>query len=217
MPTLHEIQEAILSRKGGAQDEIRRRHLRKLHEYTGNDTILFATAFTSGKLPSIPAFVVSVTLEDVQAFMSALHGLKGDSLDLIIHSPGGQMEAAEQIVNYLRAKYQRIRAIIPQNAMSAATMMACACDRIIMGKHSAIGPIDPQVTFPTERGHFTAPAHAILKEFGTSTLRLRSQRSSCTLKGWVKFTDADTMEWWMAEYMGLCKTMEMSGTGKRIK
>jgi hypothetical protein len=38
-----------------------------------------------------------------------------------------------------------------------------------------------------------------------------------TLKGWVKFTDADTMEWWMAKYMGLMKTMEMSGTSKRIQ
>jgi hypothetical protein len=38
-----------------------------------------------------------------------------------------------------------------------------------------------------------------------------------TMKGWVKFTDEDTMEWWMAEYQGLMKTMEMSGTGKRVE
>ncbi|MFN8004648.1 MAG: hypothetical protein U0X75_26950 [Acidobacteriota bacterium] len=54
---------------------------------------------------------------------------------------------------------------MPQNAMSAATMIACACDSIVMGKHSAIGPIDPQITFPTQNGHFTAPAQAILDEF----------------------------------------------------
>ena len=50
--------------------------------------------------------------------------------------------------------------------MSAATMLACACDEIIMGKHSAIGPIDPQITFPMQNGQlFTAPAHSILSEF----------------------------------------------------
>jgi hypothetical protein len=38
-----------------------------------------------------------------------------------------------------------------------------------------------------------------------------------TLKGWVKFIDADTMEWWMVEYQGLMKTAEMSGTGKRVE
>ena len=97
--------------------------------------------------------------------MSALHGLEGKELDLILHSPGGSLEAAEQIVTYLRSKYDHIRAIVPQNAMSAATMIACACDEIIMGKHSALGPIDPQITVPTTAGHFTAPAQAILDEF----------------------------------------------------
>jgi len=108
---------------------------------------------------------MAVGLEDVQCFMSALHGMKSSELDLILHSPGGSMEAAEQIVLYLRAKYRHIRAIIPQNAMSAATMIACACNEIMMGKHSAIGPIDPQVTFPSSSGSFTAPAQAILDEF----------------------------------------------------
>jgi ClpP class serine protease len=28
-------------------------------------------------------------------------------------------------------------------AMSAATMIACAADVIVMGKHSFLGPIDP--------------------------------------------------------------------------
>jgi hypothetical protein len=84
---------------------------------------------------------------------------------LIRHSPGGSLEAADQIVQYLRSKFTHIRAIVPQNAMSAAMMLACACDEIIMGKRSAIGPIDPQITFPVQNGHFTAPAQAILAEF----------------------------------------------------
>ncbi len=49
--------------------------------------------------------------------------------------------------------------------MSAATMIACAADVIIMGKQSAIGPIDPQITFPTQHGPFTAPAQALLADF----------------------------------------------------
>jgi hypothetical protein len=97
--------------------------------------------------------------------MSAFSGLKSRQLDIILHSPGGSLDAAEQLVNYIRAKYEHVRAIIPSNAMSAATMLACACDEIIMGKHSAIGPIDPQITFPTPSGHFTAPAQSILDDF----------------------------------------------------
>ena len=91
--------------------------------------------------------------------MSALHGLKGKVLDLVLHSPGGSLEAADQIVQYIRSKYEHIRAIIPQNAMSAATMIACACDEIVMGKQSAIGPTDPQITFPTPSGDWGTISH----------------------------------------------------------
>ncbi len=165
MLNYNDVMQEIANAKNAVQDEVRRRYLKALHEHSERDTIIYASAFTSKKLPQIPNNLISITTEDVHGFMSALHGLKSRQLDLIIHSPGGSLEAAEQIVNYLRAKYEHIRAIIPINAMSAAAMIACASDEIIMGKHSAIGPIDPQITFPTPNGHFTAPAQSILDDF----------------------------------------------------
>ena len=164
MPTRGEIMEDITRRKTTSQDDVRRHYLEDLAHHTGHDTILYASAFTS-KAPAVPPSALAMTLDDLQGFMAALHGLHGDRLDLILHSGGGSMEAVDQIVQYLRAKYSEIRAIVPQNAMSAATMLACACDTIVMAKHSALGPIDPQVTFPTSSGAFTAPAQAILDEF----------------------------------------------------
>lgn len=181
MPPRNEIQEAILRRKGTAQDDVRRDYLKKLSELTGRDVVLYASAFTSPKSPHIPGIVFTITPDDIQGFMSALHGLKGANLDLILHSPGGSMEAADQIVQYLRRKYKHIRAIIPQNAMSAATMIACACDSIVMGKHSALGPIDPQVSFPTATGTFTAPAQSILDEFEQAKNEIKSDQSTIPL------------------------------------
>lgn len=165
MPTRNEIQQETLNAKTAAQDEVRRKYIRELSEYTHRDTIIYITAYATNKMVHLPSQAVSVVVDDVQSFMSTLKGLKNDKLDIIIHSPGGSVEAAEQIVNYLRSKYSHIRAIIPHSAMSAATMIACACDEIIMGKHSAIGPIDPQITFPTPTGYFTAPAQSLLSEF----------------------------------------------------
>lgn len=165
MPTRNSIATEIINAKAAAQDDVRRKYIKSLSDFTGRDTILYVTAYAAGKMGNIPASAISVMNDDVQSFMTAMNGLKNDKLDLIIHSPGGSVEAAEQIVNYLRAKYAHIRAIIPHSAMSAATMIACACDEIIMGKHSAIGPIDPQITFPTPTGLFTAPAQSILSEF----------------------------------------------------
>jgi len=165
MPTRNDVLNDIMARKAAGQDAVRRNYLEDLNKYTGRDTILYSAAFTSKKLPNLPGFLVSITLDDVQNFMGALHSLKGDALDLIIHSPGGSLEAAEQIVLYLRAKYRHIRVIVPQNAMSAATAISCAADEIVLGKHSALGPIDPQMTIGTTGGHVITPAQAILDEF----------------------------------------------------
>jgi hypothetical protein len=165
MPARAEIQQEIEAAKHSAQDNVRRRFLRDLAKYTGLDTILYMSGFTSIKASMLPPTLQSISVEDIQGFMAALNGLKGKQLDLIIHSPGGSLEAADQIVQYLRSKYQHIRAIIPQNAMSAAIMIACACEEIVMGKQSAIGPIDPQITLPSPHGQFTAPTQSILDDF----------------------------------------------------
>jgi ClpP class serine protease len=44
-------------------------------------------------------------------------------------------------------------------------MLACAADELIMGKHSSIGPIDPQFILNTPTGVQAVPAHAILEQF----------------------------------------------------
>lgn len=67
-------------------------------------------------------------------------------LDLILHTPGGDLAATESIVDYLNQMFGKdIRAIIPQISMSAGTMMALSCSEIMMGKQSNLGPIDPQM------------------------------------------------------------------------
>lgn len=165
MPTRNDIFTEITRAKNVAQDDVRRKYIKELSDYTQRDTIVYITAYSTTKMPNIPPTAVSIDVSDIQCFMSAVHGLKNNNLDLIIHSPGGSAEATKQIVNYLRAKFSHIRAIIPQNAMSAATMLACACDEIVMGKHSAIGPIDPQITYPFANTYITVPAQSLLAEF----------------------------------------------------
>jgi len=97
--------------------------------------------------------------------MVVIKGLKGEKLDLVLHSPGGSIEAAEAFVTYLRTKFSDVRVIIPQVAMSAATMIACSSNRILMGKHSFLGPIDPQFALQTQLGRQMVPAQAILDQF----------------------------------------------------
>lgn len=169
MPTLEHIQNEIKGLKDAGQDRVRHQYLEKLHKVAKRDTVIYFSSYNVARPFPVAAGALSVTQDDIQGFMASLHGLKGEKLDLVLHSPGGSLEGAEQIVQYLRSKYNHIRAIIPQNAMSAATMIACACDEIVMGKHSAIGPIDPQMGLPMPNGgHIMMPAHTILEDFNSA-------------------------------------------------
>lgn len=184
MATKHEVAQEILEMRNTAQDIVRRKYLKELAEYTGRDTLLYCTAYSTPQANGVPSNVLSIIPDDMQGFMTAIHGLHNEELDIIIHSPGGSVEAVEQIINYLRSKYKHIRAIIPQSAMSAATMLACACDEILMGRHSAIGPIDPQLTMPVQNGiPFTAPAHSIISEFEQAKAEITANPSVAPL--WI--------------------------------
>ena len=105
-------------------------------------------------------------------FMSTINGLdKTKGLDLILHTPGGSIGATESIVHYLKSIFGNdIRAIIPQIAMSAGTMIALSCKEIIMGKHSNLGPIDPQID--------GKPTHGIIEEFERAKREIASQPNS---------------------------------------
>lgn len=166
MPTwgqlLGEIRTQIQSGDQQAFDTVRNKYLKELSDFTGRDTIVYATRWTSG---DAPPNLVSITDEDIQAFMEAVSGLKSENLDLIIHSGGGSAEATDAIVSYLRQKFKHIRIIVPQAAMSAGTMLSCSADIIVMGKQSSIGPIDPQFILQTAVGVQAIPAHAILEQF----------------------------------------------------
>jgi hypothetical protein len=159
---LGEIRVAAKDGNAQAFDTVRNKYIKALSDYTHRDTIIYASRWTSG---DVPPNLVSINDEDVQAFMEALSGLRNDNLDLILHTGGGSAEAADAIVSYLRQKYKNIRIIIPQAAMSAGTMLACAGDTIVMGKQSSIGPIDPQFILQTSVGVQALPAQAILDQF----------------------------------------------------
>ncbi len=67
------------------------------------------------------------------------------SLSLIVNSLGGSIECAFLIAKGLREKCSHLNVIVPDQAKSAATLIALAADRIFLGKFGELGPLDPQV------------------------------------------------------------------------
>jgi hypothetical protein len=167
MPTwgqlLKEHAEYMQTYKKPPFDFIRRKYLKQLSDYTKRNTILYASAWT--QKPETAAYPLSINEEDIQGFMEVIHDLKGNQLDIVIHSPGGFLDATAAVVTYLRTRFEHIRVIIPYAAMSAATMLACSADEIVMGNHSFIGPIDPQTSIQTRLGLQTVPAQSISEQF----------------------------------------------------
>ena len=159
---LQEIQAYIDANAGDpnqarrAFDVVRRRHLKALADETGRNTIAYYSGFLS-KPSNIGG--MDINDEDKNGFMLAVHEMdRKKGLDLILHTPGGGIWATQSIVDYLHKMFGNdIRAIVPQIAMSAGTMIACSCKAIVMGKHSNLGPIDPQM-----RG---VPAYGVIQEF----------------------------------------------------
>lgn len=81
----------------------------------------------------------------MQGFMTCSKGVDKNNLDLLLHTPGGSMEATKEIISYLHQTFKNIRVIVPIKAMSGGTMIACAANEILMGPYSHLGPTDPQI------------------------------------------------------------------------
>ncbi|HEU0291358.1 MAG TPA: hypothetical protein VFR47_01390 [Anaerolineales bacterium] len=150
----------------GGNDVVRRENIRKVEEITGRPLIIYATDFMNVEKVQAAGGEVSIDLRDKIAFNEVISGLEGENLDVLIHSPGGSAEAAEAIIELLRSRFSNIRFIIPDLAKSAATMMSCAADQLLMDENSELGPIDPQMLIVRgDKQVIRAPAQAIVDQF----------------------------------------------------
>lgn len=169
---LAEIQNVKVAVPVNPLDQIRRKYLKLLSKKTGRNIIAYYSGWLNNPKQN-PNLIVND--EDKNAFMAAIHGLeRSKGLDLILHTPGGDVAAAESIVDYLRKMFGTdIRAIIPQLSMSAGTMIACSCKSMIMGKQSNLGPIDPQFN--------GIPANGVLAEFQQALDEIKKDPAAAVL------------------------------------
>lgn len=97
MPNWGELLKKI--NNGNPLDVERRKYLQILHEYTGRNVIAYYSGFL--QKPGIAAS--GINDNDKNGFMQAVCGLdKSKGLDIILHTPGGEIAATESIVNYLK-------------------------------------------------------------------------------------------------------------------
>ena len=151
MPSWQELLGVIGS---SPYDRVRRQSISDLAKYRERNVITYYSAFIEK-----PNSNSHIDDSDIEGLMNVVHTCdRNKGLDLILHTPGGGISATEAIVTYLRKSFKNdIECFVPQIAMSAGTMIACACNKIYMGNQSSIGPIDPQFG--------GIPAHGVIEEF----------------------------------------------------
>jgi ClpP class serine protease len=66
-------------------------------------------------------------------------------IDLILHTPGGLVLAAEQIAHALCRHSAKVTVFVPHYAMSGGTLIALAADEIVLDENAVLGPVDPQL------------------------------------------------------------------------
>lgn len=85
-------------------------------------------------------------IQDSEEILRAIHLTPPEMpIDLILHTPGGLVLAAEQVARALRDHPGRVTVFVPHYAMSGGTLIALAADEIVMHPHAVLGPVDPQI------------------------------------------------------------------------
>jgi len=153
----------------------RKRQLQRISELRGRDIIVFAADLNKGgKAP------ISIGYDDLLPFSDQLSNLSGEKLDIILETPGGVAEVAEDIVKMIRQKYDDVAFIIPGTAKSSGTIMAMSGDDILMEPMSSLGPIDAQIVTPQGKRY---SAEALIK--GIEKIKEEADRTQILSKAYI--------------------------------
>jgi hypothetical protein len=153
---------------------MRTRLIGEIESITGHPLIVYAADFGKSH-PTVPN---SINYADKTGFSDLIEELEGNTLDVLVHSPGGMPNAVEQIVGILRDSFESVRFIVPHAAKSAATLMVLSGDAVLMDDRSELGPIDPQIRKPVLGGTAFVPAQAVVDslEIAQSLLEREGQK-----------------------------------------
>jgi ClpP class serine protease len=87
-----------------------------------------------------------IDIEDSEEVLRAIRLTPdGQPIDLVLHTPGGLVLAAEQIAHALVLHKGKVTVFVPHYAMSGGTLIALTADQVVMDPNAVLGPVDPQI------------------------------------------------------------------------
>jgi hypothetical protein len=105
------------------------------------------------------------------------------AIDFLIVSLGGDPMVAWRIMTLVRQRVKTVSVLIPQSAYSAATLLACGADEIVMHPNGHLGPVDMQITTAGSAGAKTFSTEDITAflDMVRDTLKITDQEHVRTL------------------------------------
>jgi ClpP class serine protease len=123
----------------------RRRALSALSRDRGATVITLIHRQETMSLLGFP-IVRYIDIDDAEGILRAIRETPAERpIEIVLHTPGGLVLAAQQIAAALADHPGPVTAVIPHYAMSGGTLISLAADEINVDAHSALGPVDPQL------------------------------------------------------------------------
>lgn len=136
---------------------------KEIEQLRGRPLIVYFSKFIVPK-----GVTPSISMEDIEGFTDLVNSVNNsESVDVLIHSPGGSADVTERIVNILQTKFKEVHFLIPHSAYSAATMLALSGDSITIHPSATLGPIDPQID--------GIPARSIKRGFENAKSKIKDE------------------------------------------
>jgi ClpP class serine protease len=136
--------------------------------------------------------------DDTVGFVDLLHNVgDGQDLDLLLHTPGGDIDAAEKLISMVRNKVgtAQLRVIVPDFAKSAGTLMVLGADCVVMSDTSELGPIDPQIIRGDGRGNLMQhPVQSYLDAYEEHSKTLKKDPSNVAAQVMLSKLDPETVK-----------------------
>lgn len=154
-----------------------------LARYRRQELIKAIEAHTGRRLITYVADLsAAMTREDAVPLMDLLHKVEtGTNIDFLIHTPGGDVDAADKIVRILRKRVGEkgaLRVVVPDCAKSAGTLLALGAHFIVMSDPSELGPIDPQIITRDGSGQPSQrPAHTYVDGYDALVSKINDPAS----------------------------------------
>jgi ClpP class serine protease len=127
------------------QQAARMRIFREMERKRGSRVIALIHREETMSILGFP-IVRYIDIQDSEELLRAIRLTSPEvPIDMILHTPGGLVLAAEQIARALRDHPGRVTVFVPHYAMSGGTLIALAADEIVMDEHAVLGPVDPQL------------------------------------------------------------------------